>query len=102
MEEVEAAIRHVHYVLAVDVAQGIAPRTDIIAGAAEDLDSLIEPLAPLQALGDIGIAGLGHVARRPFAGDIDRVGITPGHALLAIRQLEAARDEALGGNVKLA
>ncbi len=90
IEEVEAAGGRVHHICAVDIAQHAAPGRNVLWIAAEDLDGLIEDLAALQRLGDIGIAGRCQFAGLPFARHVKGILVDPGHGLLAFGQDEAA------------
>ncbi len=102
VEEVEAAGGGVHDVMAVDVAQDAAAGGDILGIAAEDLNRLIQALAALQRLGDIGIARRRQFTGLPFARDIEGILVDPGSGLLAFRQDKAVLHKGPGGRIELA
>ncbi len=74
----------------------------IIPVAAIDLDRRGERFAAGQPLDDIGVARRGQVAGREVGRDEQVIGIFPGDAVLAARQVEAAGDEGGGVEIELA
>ena len=71
-------------------------------GAAVDFFGLVERRAALPELDDEGVAGLGHGAGAPVAGDEQGVFVDPGDVLLGVGEDEAVLDELAGLQIELA
>src|SRR5580704_13132201 len=84
------------------VVEGPGAGADIGWCAAIDLFGLVERRAPLPEFDDEGVAGLGHGAGTPVAGDEERVFVDPGDVLLGVGKDEAILDELAGFEIKLA
>ena len=88
--------------MALAVVERSGAGADVGCRAAVDLFGLVERRAALPELDDEGIAGLGHGAGTPVAGDEQGVFVDPGDVLLGVRKDEAVLDELAGLEVELA
>ena len=89
--------------VALAVHEGAGTGSHLVCGfAADDGGGLAQRLAAVQQLHDERVAGGGHRARTPVAGQDQGVAVDPVHVLLAVRQGEPAVHEAAGGEVELA
>ena len=88
--------------VALAVVEGSGACADVGGCAAKDLFRLVERRAALPEFDDEGVAGLGHGAGAPVAGDEEGVFVDPGDVLLGVREDEAAFDELAGLEVELA
>ncbi len=101
MEEVDAAVEDDGGVTLAVVERSRAC-ADVGWFAAEDFFGVVERSAALPELDDEGVAGLGHGAGTPVAGDEEGVFVDPGDVLFGVREDEAVLDELAGAEVELA